>query len=58
VVERFPDALEHKSVLQLMAKWKGFGKVENTWADLEIMRHDVPVMVKDFVIEMKDTGVE
>jgi hypothetical protein len=39
-----------------MAKWKGFGDVEITWEDLSIMRHDVPVMVKDFVMEMKHIG--
>jgi hypothetical protein len=42
VVERFTDIREHEGVLQLMAKWKGFGEVENTWEGLEIMRHDVP----------------
>jgi hypothetical protein len=56
VVERFTDVREYEGVLQLMAKWKGFGEVENTWEDLEIMRHDVPEMVKDFVTEMKYTG--
>jgi hypothetical protein len=55
-VERFTDIREHEGVLQLMAKWKGFGEVENTWEGLEIMRHDVPEMVRDFIMEMKDTG--
>jgi hypothetical protein len=39
-----------------MVKWKGFDDVENTWEGLEIMRHDVPEMVRDFIMEMKDTG--
>jgi hypothetical protein len=56
VVEWFTDVREYEGILQLMAKWKGFGEVENTWEDLEIMRHDVPEMVKDFITEMKDTG--
>jgi hypothetical protein len=56
VVEQFTDIREYVGVLPLMAKWRGFGEVESTWEDLEIMRHDVPVMVKDFVMEMKDIG--
>jgi hypothetical protein len=56
VVERFTDVRKHEGVLQIMAKWKGFSEVENTWEDLEIMRQDVPVMVQEFVMEIKDMG--
>jgi hypothetical protein len=56
VVERFTDVRKYEGVLQPMAKWKGFGEVENTWEELEIMRHDVPEMVKDFITELIDTG--
>jgi hypothetical protein len=56
VVEEFTDLREHEGAIQLMAKWRGFAEVENTWEDYQVMQHDVPVMVKEFITEMKTAG--
>jgi hypothetical protein len=56
VVEYVTDLREHEGAVQLMVKWRGFAEVENTWEDYQIMQHDVPIMLKDFILEMKTAG--
>jgi hypothetical protein len=56
VVEEFTDLRENEGAVQLMVKWRGFAEVANTWKDYQIMQHDVPIMFKDFISEMKTAG--
>jgi len=46
----------HQGTPELLVKWKGFEDEEQGWERLDIMKEDIPVMVSDFLDEIKASG--
>jgi len=56
VVHELLDIRVHQGTPELLVKWKGFEDEEPGWERLDIMKEDIPVMVSDFLDEIKASG--
>ena len=58
VVSEFQDIREKDSQVELLTAWREFQEAENSWVSLELMRENVPVLVREFLEELRKDGTK
>lgn len=56
VVEELMDIRVHNGVVEILVKWKGFEEEDPGWELFDTMKEDIPALVSDFLIELKNSG--
>jgi len=56
VVRSFEDIRANAGTVELLVHWRGFEKDESSWEPLDLMREDVPVLVREFIEMMNKSG--
>jgi len=56
VVDKFVDIRMHEGAFQVLCEWKGFDEEDPAWEDIDTMRQDVPVLLQEFLEELKKHG--
>jgi hypothetical protein len=56
VIERILDRREYASgCVELLIKWKGYGKTHNTWEPHNLIQDDCPALVASFEARMRNS---
>jgi len=58
LIERFDDIRRNKGDIELQVKWRGFSEDEQDWVSLSTLREDVPVLVEEYLSDIKDNGTQ
>eukprot|EP00173_Palmaria_palmata_P004670 Plantae.Rhodophyta-Palmaria_palmata.ctg6820.p1 GENE.Plantae.Rhodophyta-Palmaria_palmata.ctg6820~~Plantae.Rhodophyta-Palmaria_palmata.ctg6820.p1 ORF type:complete len:184 (+),score=28.29 Plantae.Rhodophyta-Palmaria_palmata.ctg6820:45-596(+) len=56
VVESIDDIRRKDEKVELQVNWKGFGKEENDWVRLDLVKEDVSVLVKEALETLSESG--
>lgn len=58
VVESFDDIRSSNGRIEILVKWKGFSEDETDWVEIDILREDVPVLLREFIDDIRRTGTQ
>lgn len=56
VIEEFLGIRRRRGTVEIKVKWKGFDATETDWVDVTLLKEDVPVLLRDYVEDMKANG--